>query len=185
MRMDRQNGHVDGHFCPKTSIITTLVLAIFKTLVKNIPKKPKRTKRKPVVQHDDGDEVSIMESLKNLAIVEPSFSSAEAMLYTLERHKITHLASLPLVAVPTSHAFETPQKLRGVMSTLGPLFGNHTGLDLILADSFVRIIEKMKEKGAFGLPYNDIMAFLSKVSLLTNCILLYILSTHFDLYDYK
>jgi hypothetical protein len=73
--------------------------------------------------------------------------------------------------VPTSLAFETPPKLRGMMSTLGPLSGNHTGLDLILTNSFVRIIEEKKQKGAFGPPYDDIMAFLSEVSLFTDCIL--------------
>jgi hypothetical protein len=41
---------------------------------------------------------------------------------------------------------------------------NHTSSDLILNDFFVRVIENKKQTDTFRAPYNDIVAFLSKVS---------------------
>ena len=57
-----------------------------------------------------------------------------------------------------------PSKLRGMMDILPLLPANHTSSDLILNDSFVKIIEDKKQIGTFHAPYDDIVAFLSKVS---------------------
>jgi hypothetical protein len=49
---------------------------------KNIAKKPKQTKKKLMDQLDDNNEnISIMDSLKNLVVVDPSSSNVEAMLH--------------------------------------------------------------------------------------------------------
>jgi hypothetical protein len=82
-----------------------------------------------------------------------------------------------VVLVPTSSPiFELPPKLKGMRSTLAPLSTNHTSSDLILNDSFVRIIEEKKKNGTFGVPYENIVAFLSKVSLFV------LFPSHFDCY---
>jgi len=124
---------------------------------KDVAKRPKKTKSKPkksMLQLDDNDEdVPVQSSLNNLVVTEPSSSNLEAMFPASKRQK----------TIP-SPTFEIPPKLRGMMNILAPLPANHTSSDLILNDSFVSIIEEKKQKGTFGAPYDDIVAFLSKVS---------------------
>jgi len=78
----------------------------------------------------------------------------------------------------SSPIFELPHKLKGIMSTLAPFTSPHISLDLILNDSFVRIIEEKKKNGTFGAPDDDIVAFLSNVS---SVILLVFFSFHISL----
>ena len=141
-------------------------IVVSKTIDKDAAKKTKKIKPKPkklVVQLDEVDEdVLVQDSFKNLVITGPSSLNVEATLPASKRQKTS---STPLVLVPTSSPiFELPPKLKGMMSTLAPLSTNHTSLDLILNDSFVQIIEEKKKNGTFGAPYDDIVAFLSKVS---------------------
>ena len=137
-----------------------------KTVDKDATKKPKKTKaktKKLVVQLDDSDEdVPIQDSFNNLVVTGPSSSNFEVLLPPSKRQKTI---STPMVLVPNSSPiFELPPKLKGMMDTLVPLSTNHTSLDLILNDSFVRIIEEKKKNGTFGAPYDDIVTFLYKVS---------------------
>ena len=122
---------------------------------KDIAKKPKQAKMKLVVQHDDNNEdIFIMKDLKNFAIFEPFSSNVKTMLHALKHQKTPCLASTHLISVSTSSiTFETPLKLRNMMSTLASLSGNHIGLDLILNDFFAKLIEDKKQKSAFGPPF--------------------------------
>ena len=57
-----------------------------------------------------------------------------------------------------------PPKLRGMMNILPSLSTNHTSTNLILNDFFMRVIEDKKQTSIFCAPYDDLVAFLSKVS---------------------
>jgi len=143
-----------------------IVVVVPKTVDKDATKKTNKIKPKPkksVVQLDHSNEdVPIQDSLKNLVVSGPSSSNIEAKLPTSKRKKTS---SSLVVLVPTSfHIFELPPKLKGMMCTLAPLSTNHISLDLILKDSFVRIIKEKKKNDTFGALYDDIMAFLSNVS---------------------
>jgi hypothetical protein len=123
----------------------------------DVPKKPKKTKSKPkrpiLLLHDSDDDVPVQSSLNNLVDTGPSSSNIEAMFLASKRQKTTPTPTLDM-----------PPKLRGMMNILAPLLANHTSSNLILNDSFVRIIEDKKQTCTFRAPYNDIVAFLSKVS---------------------
>ena len=75
------------------------------------------------------------------------------MLHILKRQKET-----------PSPTFDMPPKLRGMINILPPLPVNHTSSDLILNDSFVRIIEDKKKTCTFHAPFDDVVVFLSKVN---------------------
>ena len=75
------------------------------------------------------------------------------MFYTSKRQKTI-----------SSPSFDMPPKLRGMMDNVPHLPANHTSSDLILNDSFVRIIKDKKQTCTFRAPYDDIMDFLSKAS---------------------
>jgi len=116
-----------------------------------------------VVQLDHSNEdLPVQDSPKNLVVTRPSSSNIEPKLLASKQQKTS---STLVVLVPTfSHIFDPSPKLRDMMSTLAPLSTNHTSLDLILKDFFVKIIEEKKKNGTFGAPYDDIVAFLSNMS---------------------
>lgn len=58
----------------------------------------------------------------------------------------------------------SPPQRWPVSTQPAPAIGGHTSLDLILNDSFVRLAEEKKKTGKFGPQYDDILAFLTKVS---------------------
>ena len=58
-----------------------------------------------------------------------------------------------------SPRFDMPPKLKGMMDIVPSLLAYHTFSDLILNDSFVRIIEDNKQTYTFHAPYDDIVFF--------------------------
>ncbi len=103
--------------------------------------------------HDSDDDAPIQSSLNNLVVTEPSSSNLEAIFPASKRQKTT-----------PSPSFDMPPKFKGMMDIVPTLPVNHTSSDLILNDSFVRIIDDKKQTCTFRAPYDDIVAFLSKVS---------------------
>ena len=121
--------------------------------VAKMPKKKSKAKRPSLLIHDSDDDAPIQGSLNNLVVTEPSSSNLEALFHASKKQK----------TIP-SPSFDMPPKLRGMMDIVPPLPANHTSSYLILNDSFVRIIEEKKKTCTFRAPYDDIVAFLSKVS---------------------
>ena len=121
--------------------------------VAKMPKKKSKPKGPILLIHDNDDNAPIQSSLNNHIVTEPFSSNLEAMFHISKRQKTTH--------PPT---YDMPPKLRGMMDILPPLPANHTSLNLILNDFFVRIIKDKKQIGTFYVPYDDIVAFLSNVS---------------------
>ena len=139
---------------PALKGITKIVPSIMDGDAAKMPKKRKSKPKRPILLiHDSDEDAPIQSSLNNLVVTEPSSSNLEAMFHTSKRQKTT-----------PSPTLDMPPKLRGMMNILPPLPTNHTSSDLILNDSFVRIIEDKKQIGTFRAPYDDIVAFLSKVS---------------------
>ena len=110
-------------------------------------------KRPLLLIHDSDDDAPIQSSFNNLVVTEPSSSILDAMFLTSKRQRQT-----------PSPSFDMPPKLRRMMDIVPLLLTNHTSSDLILNDSFVSIIEDKKQTCTFRAPYDDIVAFLSKVS---------------------
>ena len=126
-------------------------------MIEDVAKMPKKRKSKPkrpmLLIHDSDDDAPIQSSLNNLVVTEPSSSNLEAIFPTSKRQKTT-----------PSPSFDMPPKFKGMMDIVPTLPVNHTSSDLILNDSFVRIIDDKKQTGTFRAPYDDIVVFLSKVS---------------------
>jgi hypothetical protein len=100
--------------------------------------------------HDSDNDVPIQSSLNNLIVYEPS-SNLEAIFFASMRQKTT-----------PSPSFDMPYKFKGMMDIVPILLVNHTSLDLILNDFFVRIIEDKKQTCTFRAPYDDIVGFFIK-----------------------
>ena len=132
---------------------TRIAPSIMDEDVAKMPKKKSKPKGPILLIHDSDDDAPILSSLNNLKIIEPSSSNLEAMFHILKRQKTT-----------PSPTFDMPLKFRGMIDILPPLPINYTSSDLILNDSFVRIIEDKKQTCTFRAPYDDIVVFLSKLS---------------------
>jgi hypothetical protein len=135
------------------------------------PKQPqqKEPKRKTILVDDSDEDTNVMEA--------PVFHSADVSSSPIQplakrlREDLT--ATMPIVMPTAIVGFITPPKRRSMLATTRLPSRSTSSMEMIINDSFVRIVEEKTLTKSWPAAYDDILTFLSKVWLLFifSCIL--------------
>jgi transcription initiation factor IIF auxiliary subunit len=132
----------------------------------------KARKRKPAkapesinIEEDDimvEDQIPTHVHEKEMPFDVPSSSNIEEEMPATKRQKLATQSRLQKVMPSNTGVFDSPPKRRSMRNIL-PQPTKASCSELILNDSFLRIVQEKQKKKAWPQPYEDIMSFLSKV----------------------
>jgi hypothetical protein len=135
------------------------------------PKQPKQKepKRKAIIVEDSDEDTTVMEA----PILHSADVTSSPRQPPAKRLREDLTATTPIVMPAAIVGFVTPPKRRSMLATTGQPSRSTSSMEMIINDSFVRIVEEKALTKSWPAAYDDILAFLSKVWLLfiLSCIL--------------
>jgi hypothetical protein len=139
--------------------------------------KPKEPKRKAIIVDDSDEDTAVLEAPLHQS-VEVTSSPDEPPSKRL-RENPTPIS--PIVRQTPNVGFVTPPKRKSMLATTGLTFRTTSTMEMIINDSFIRIVEEKTLTKVWPAPYDDILAFLSKVrvQIIPSC--KFYISSHFHL----
>jgi hypothetical protein len=148
---------------------TRLICIAKDTVKKQKEPKPKEPKRKAIIVDDSNEDIAIMEAPMYQIVVITSPKQPPS-----KRLREDPLASLPIVKPTPIVGFVTPPKKRSMLANTGLSSRSTSSMELIINDSFVRIVEEKTLTKSWPAAYDDILSFLTKVwiQFMYSCILL-------------
>jgi hypothetical protein len=139
--------------------------------------KPKEPKRKAIIVDDSDEDIAVLEAPLHQS-VEVTSSPDEPPSKRL-RENPTPIS--PIVRQTPNVGFVTPPKRKSMLATTGLTFRTTSTMEMIINDSFVRIVEEKTLTKCWPAPYDDILAFLSKVRIQIIPSYKFYISSHFHL----
>jgi hypothetical protein len=139
--------------------------------------KPKEPKHKAIIVDDSDEDTAVLEAPLYQS-VEVTSSPDEPLSKRL-RENPTPIS--PIVRQTPNVGFVTPPKRKIMLATTRLTFRTTSTMEMIINDSFVRIVEEKTLTKVWPAPYDDILAFLSKVrvQIIPSC--KFYISSHFHL----
>jgi hypothetical protein len=139
--------------------------------------KPKEPKCKAIIVDDSNEDRAVLEAPLHES-VEVTSSPDEPPSKKL-RENPTPIS--PIVKQTPNVEFVTPPKRKSMLATTGLTSKTTLTMEMIINDSFVRIIEEKTLTKCWPAPYDDILAFLSKVQIQIIPSCKFYISSHFHL----
>jgi hypothetical protein len=123
--------------------------------------KPKEPKRKAIIVDDSDEDTTVMEA--------PALYSANVISSPVQppakRLREDPTSTTPTVKLAAMVGFVTPPKRRSMSATTGLPSRSTSSMEMIINESFVRIVEEKSLTKSWPSTYDDILGCLSKVSL--------------------
>jgi hypothetical protein len=119
--------------------------------------KQKESKPKAIIVDDSDEDTTVMDAhvLHSADVTSPPIQPPAK-----------RLREDPAATMPATVRFVTPPKKRSMLATTGLPSRSTSSMEMIINDSFVRIVEEKTLTKSWPAAYDDILAFLSKVWLL-------------------
>jgi hypothetical protein len=153
------------------------ILVAKDTAKKQKEPKPKEPKRKAIIVDDSDEDIDVMDQIPPVHQIAVITSPKQP---PNKRLREDPPATLSIVKPAPIVGFVTPPKRRSMLAITGLSSRSSSSMEMIINDSFVRIVEEKTLTKSWPAAYDDILSFLTKVwiQFTYSCILLLLNNFH-------